>query len=84
MYDLASDPHEQHNLIDEPMQAAAVEELRRELTAWMQRQGDKGQATERAAYDRMPNRAAPKKRAATRRNMARRCSVLSVGRLDEE
>lgn len=41
LYDLESDPHEQHNLVADPAHAAELAKLRGELDAWMRQQGDK-------------------------------------------
>lgn len=40
LYDLAADPHEQHNLAADPRQAKRLKKLRAELEAWMKLQGD--------------------------------------------
>ena len=40
LYDLKSDPFEQHNLAAEPRHAARLAEMSTELTAWMKQQGD--------------------------------------------
>lgn len=40
LYDLASDPEEQRNLIGDPQQEARKKEMRAELEAWMKQQGD--------------------------------------------
>ena len=40
LYDLATDPHEQHNLAADPKQAARLASLRADLDAWMKQQGD--------------------------------------------
>ncbi len=41
LYDLRTDPFEQHNLAADSAQAARVADLRARLTAWMNAQGDK-------------------------------------------
>lgn len=41
LYDLKSDPNELHNLAAEPAQAERLQQLREDLDAWMQQQGDK-------------------------------------------
>jgi N-sulfoglucosamine sulfohydrolase len=41
LYDLAADPHEQHNLAADPQHAARRDALRTELEAWMREQGDR-------------------------------------------
>lgn len=40
LYDLQSDPDEQHNLAADPRHASQVKELRAELESWMREQGD--------------------------------------------
>jgi len=45
LYDLAADPHEQHNLASEPQHAKQLAALRAELDAWMKAQGDQGKIT---------------------------------------
>ena len=46
LYDLADDPFEMHNLADEPDQRDRIKRLRTLLHAWMEQQGDNGNATE--------------------------------------
>lgn len=41
LYDLKSDPSELHNLAADPAQAERLREMRGEVDAWMQQQGDK-------------------------------------------
>ncbi|MFC5457766.1 sulfatase [Prosthecobacter fluviatilis] len=41
LYDLKSDPNELHNLAAEPAQAERLQQLREDVDAWMQQQGDK-------------------------------------------
>lgn len=41
LYDLKSDPNELHNLAADPAQAERLQQLRADLDAWMQQQGDK-------------------------------------------
>jgi arylsulfatase A-like enzyme len=41
LYDLRADPYEQRNLAALPAHAARVSEMRAQLTAWMQQQGDR-------------------------------------------
>jgi uncharacterized sulfatase len=48
LYDLQSDPLEQHNVADNSERAGVVNELRAQLDAWLQEQGDRGRATEDA------------------------------------
>ncbi|MEM1296181.1 MAG: sulfatase, partial [Verrucomicrobiota bacterium] len=45
-YDLAADPHELHNLADDPQFAEALEKHRKLLAAWIEDTGDLGQAPE--------------------------------------
>jgi len=51
LYDVAQDPYEWTNLADDPNYAAIKRELRKELMAWMQANGDKGQQTELEAFE---------------------------------
>jgi uncharacterized sulfatase len=51
LYDLRSDPDEQHNLAGDPAHATTLATLRADLDAWMKAQGDEGLATERALPD---------------------------------
>jgi uncharacterized sulfatase len=51
LYDVAKDPYEWENLAGDPEYAKIKEELRAELLAWMQSQGDKGQQTELEARE---------------------------------
>ena len=53
LFDVVNDPLEQNNLAGQPQYAPVMAELKAQLTAWMQQQGDLGQATEMAAIDRM-------------------------------
>jgi N-sulfoglucosamine sulfohydrolase len=53
LYDVNADPYEERNLADDPQFAKVKGELQDELAAWMQQQGDEGQATEMAAIERM-------------------------------
>jgi arylsulfatase A-like enzyme len=40
LYDLASDPHEQRNVVDDPAHAQQLKRLRVDLEAWIRDQGD--------------------------------------------
>lgn len=60
LYDCATDPWNQQNLIADPKQAATVATLRRQLAQWMEAQGDRGQETEMAALDQVWKKANPK------------------------
>lgn len=51
-YDLAADPGELRNLIDEPGLADRIAKMKSALAGWMAAQGDLGDATERAATQR--------------------------------
>ena len=55
LYDCERDPWNRHNLIDDPAYAAVKAKLSAQLDAWMEQQGDLGQATELAAPDRLWN-----------------------------
>ena len=52
LYDLATDPWEMNNLADDPKYKSIKQTLRKELQAWMARQGDKGIETEMQAKTR--------------------------------
>ena len=54
LYDIKNDPDQLSNLAGSPEHADAEAELRKELLAWMESQGDEGQATELRALERMP------------------------------
>jgi N-sulfoglucosamine sulfohydrolase len=41
LYDLETDPHEQHNLAADPTRAVELAKLRSDLDAWIKQQGDK-------------------------------------------
>lgn len=58
LYDCEADPWNRNNLIDDAGLSAARDELRAKLDAWMEQQGDRGQATEMEAFERMPRRSA--------------------------
>lgn len=52
-YDLQNDPFEMHNLIQAPEHQERIAQMRKKLDAWMQDQGDQGQATEMKAMERL-------------------------------
>jgi len=54
LYDCLADPWNRVNLIQSEELASVRGELSRQLEAWMQQQGDEGQATEMKALERMP------------------------------
>lgn len=54
LFDCLADPWNRVNLINEAEVASVRDELRQQLDAWMQQQGDEGQATEMKALERMP------------------------------
>lgn len=58
LYDCDADPWNRINLAADPKHLETLTRLRDRLDAWMREQGDKGQATEMEAYDRMPGRSA--------------------------
>ena len=74
LYDVTSDPYEWQNLAGDPKYAKIKQELRTELLAWMQSQGDKGQQTELEARDHQGRarraKDAPKKRKNAKRKKA--------------
>jgi N-sulfoglucosamine sulfohydrolase len=49
LYDHSNDPWELTNVAEQPANAAVIARLRLRLDAWMRQQGDRGDATERAA-----------------------------------
>jgi N-sulfoglucosamine sulfohydrolase len=53
LFDVIKDQLELHNLAENPESAPIIAQLNAQLAAWMKQQGDLGQATEMAAYDRM-------------------------------
>ncbi|MDP7277118.1 MAG: sulfatase [Planctomycetaceae bacterium] len=56
LYDIATDPHEWHNLAADPKLAAVKARLKARLQRWMKAQGDRGQQTEREALDHQARR----------------------------
>ena len=52
LFDVKADPLEWHNLADDPEFAKEKAELRQQLMAWMEEQGDQGQQTELDALNR--------------------------------
>ncbi len=58
LYDCEADPWNRNNLIDDAVLTAVRDECRAKLDAWMEQQGDRGQATELEAFERMPRRSA--------------------------
>ncbi|MCA9081973.1 MAG: sulfatase-like hydrolase/transferase, partial [Planctomycetaceae bacterium] len=52
LYDIESDPYEQHNLAGDPQYADIQARLQTQLDAWMTQQGDKGLDTEMLAPSR--------------------------------
>ena len=54
-YDVVNDPLEMHNLADHPEHQSTVEELERQLKAWMKSQGDMGVPTELKANSHKTN-----------------------------
>ncbi len=51
LYDVRADPFEWDNLAEKPEHVETVTRLREKLDAWMESQGDEGQATELAAHE---------------------------------
>lgn len=56
LYDLARDPWELDNRIDDPTKTEVRDRLARRLAGWMAQQGDKGRETEMLALDRQTAR----------------------------
>ena len=56
LYDHLHDPYELHNVAEDPAYQAVKRRLTRRLKEWMQQQGDRGAATERAASERLSDR----------------------------
>lgn len=54
LYDCEADPWNRENLVADPALASVLGGLRSALDAWMEAQGDAGQATEMKALERMP------------------------------
>ena len=52
LYDMQSDEYEWKNLADDPEYSKVKSELKKKLEGWMKEQGDRGQATELAAFER--------------------------------
>lgn len=67
LFDTEADPSEMHNLADDPAHAALLADMQARLLAWMESQGDRGQATEAAALSRMLNGNAAARAAANSR-----------------
>jgi uncharacterized sulfatase len=51
LYDVMKDQYEWNNLAGDPKYAKIKSKLRKKLYAWMEQQGDKGQATEMEAFE---------------------------------
>jgi uncharacterized sulfatase len=52
LYDLQKDPYEVHNLADDAKYRPLMNQLQKQLLAWMEQQGDKGIETEMQAFER--------------------------------
>jgi uncharacterized sulfatase len=50
LFDVERDPYNQQNLVDNPEFAEVKRQLRQQLEAWMDSQGDRGRATELEAH----------------------------------
>jgi len=53
LYDVRADPWNRRNLVDDPALGSVLAELRAQLDAWMEAQGDEGASTEMRAHERM-------------------------------
>ena len=62
LYDVSEDPTEWSNLADDPRHEIIKADLRRRLDAWMQAQGDQGQATELEALKHQARNRGKKRR----------------------
>jgi uncharacterized sulfatase len=60
LYDVVADPLEMNNLADQAKYASTIADLRQELHAWMESQGDKGVETELVANQHKKKRAKKK------------------------
>lgn len=56
LYDVEKDPYQLSNLAGQAALQAVQQELKAQLAAWMQQQGDKGLETEMLAYTRIPKK----------------------------
>lgn len=56
LYDVITDPWALDNLAGNSDYATVLNSLKGQLDAWMQQQGDEGNATERDAFNRMPRK----------------------------
>ena len=56
LYDVEKDPYQLSNLAGQAALQPVQQELKAQLAAWMQQQGDKGLETEMLAFTRMPNK----------------------------
>ena len=59
LFDIRSDPWSERNLAGDSEIASRQDHLLEVLQAWMKQQGDEGDATERDAFNRMPDQQAP-------------------------
>ena len=62
LYDVTQDKFEEHNLAGDKKYAEVKTELEKELKAWMQHCGDKGQQTELDAFDRQAGKRKKKRK----------------------
>ena len=51
LYDVVADPEELHNIADDPAMKPVLADMKQRLQAWMDSQGDRGEATEMEALD---------------------------------
>lgn len=56
LYDVEQDPYQLVNLAGKPALQPVQQELKKQLAAWMQQQGDLGLETEMQAFSRMPKK----------------------------
>ena len=60
LYDVVNDPYEMHNLAYDPQYTDVVEEMKKQLSNWMEKQGDEGASTEEYAATRLQHFAVKK------------------------
>ncbi len=59
LYNLATDPHEEHNVADQPQYAARLKDMRKQMDTWMRAQGDTGRVYGKPRFLSDPNSYGP-------------------------